>query len=316
MTRIQSFLDVATGTPLERDGRHFRTWQRVSVQVQREVRSLAAQIFFGEPWRAAVNLDRAFTMVVYSSCQPCYGHRPMDFTYDICELAMLSTPLRMIGRNMQARLVQISKRFAGDTRLKRRFLPVWHVDILQSVKSKPRTLIEMLAREASMTAALIDFGTRRDARSGRRFTKTVERAARVLGISSAALQDAVLQTAIENLGDCRILEDGDMIAARGPDARVGGDENRNDRRAHGRGQMADAGIVPDVHARGSDPAGEIVQIFDFAREAPLDAFKLRRDGLKILQRPVFLQAAGIGVNDGEILSRGRRDFNARRGFGQ
>jgi hypothetical protein len=250
MTRIQSFLDVATGTPLERDARHFRTWQRVSVQVQREVRSLAAQTFFTEQWRAVVNLDRAFTMVVYSSCQPCYGHRPMDFTYDICELAMLSTPLRLIGRNMQARLAQISAQFAGDTRLKRRFLPVWHGDILQAVKNKPRTLIEMLAREASMTAALIDFGTRRDVRSGRRFTKTLERAARVLGINSAALQDAVLRAAIENLGHAGAFEDGDMIAAGSPDAWIGRHENRNDRRAHGRGQMADAGIVPDVHACG------------------------------------------------------------------
>jgi hypothetical protein len=250
VTRLESFLDLAAGTPLERDARHFGTWRKVSIQVQREVRALAARIFFAEQWRTAVNLDRAFTMVVYSSCHPCYGRRPMDFTYDICELATLSAPLRLIGRNMHARLAQISEGFQGDSRLKRRYLPVWHVDILHAVKSKPRTLIELLAREATMIGALIDFGTRRDARSERRFMKAAIRAARVLGIDSATLQDAVLRTAIENLGDRGVFKDHHMIASRSPGARIGRDKNRDYRSADGRGQMADARIVPDVHACG------------------------------------------------------------------
>jgi hypothetical protein len=250
VTRLQSFLDLAAGTPLERDARHFRTWQRVSVAIQREVRALAARTFFAQEWRAAVNLDRAFTMVVYSSCHPCCGRRPMDFTYDICELATLSSPLRLIGRNMQARLAQISHGFEGDVRLKRRFLPVWHVDILQTVKRKPRTLIELLAREAAMIGALIDFGTRPYARTEKRFMKAAVRAARVIGIDSAKLQDAVLRTAIENLGNGRVLEGRDMIATRSPDARIGRDKNRHHGRADGRRQMADARIVPDVQACG------------------------------------------------------------------
>jgi hypothetical protein len=248
VTRLQTFIDSAASTPPERDARHFRTWQRVSVQVQREVRTLAARNFFADEWRAAVNLDHAFTMVVYSSCQPCYGRRPAEFAYDICELATLSTPLRLIGRNMQARLAQISEGFQGDPRLKRRFLPVWHADILRTVKSKPRTLIEMLAREASMTSALIDLGIRRDARAGKRFVRSVARTARILGLDSASLQDTMLRTAIENLGDSGIFEDGDMVPPGSPDAGIGGDENRDDRSPHGGGQMTDPGIVPDIQA--------------------------------------------------------------------
>jgi len=248
VTRLQRFLDLASGTPPERDARHFRTWQRVSVQVQREVRALAARNFFADQWRAAVNLDHAFTMVVYSSCQPCYGRRPAEFAYDICDLATLSTPLRLIGRNMQARLAQISGSFQGDPRLKRRFLPVWHADLLRAVKQRPRTLIEMLAREASMTAALIDLGIRRDARAEKRFVKAVERAARILGLDSSLLQDSMLRTAIENLDGSGIVEDGDMVAPGSPDAGIGGDENRNDRSPDGGGQMADPGIVPDIYA--------------------------------------------------------------------
>ena len=248
MTRLQNFLDLAACTPPERDARHFRTWQRVSVQVQREVRTLAARNFFAGQWRATGNLDRAFTMVVYSSCQPFYGCRPAEFAYDICELATLSTPLRLIGRNMQARLTQISGGFRGDPRLKRRFLPVWHADILRTVKNKPRMLIEMLAREASMTAALIDLGIRRNARAEKRFAKAVERTARILGLDSAVLQDTMLQTAIEDLRDSGIFEDGDMVAPGSPDTRIGRDENRNDRSPGGGGQMANPGIVPDIHA--------------------------------------------------------------------
>ena len=125
---------------------------------------------------------------------------------------------------------------------------MWHADILRAVKQKPRTLIEMLAREASMTAALIDLGTRRDARAEKRFLKATERTARILGLDSATLQDVMLQTAIDNLGDSGILEDSDMIAPGSPDSGIGGDENRNHRSPDGGGQMTDPGIVPDIQA--------------------------------------------------------------------
>jgi hypothetical protein len=249
MDPLQNFLDLAAGAPPERDGRYFRTWQRVSVQVQREVRSLAAQNFFAQDWRAAINLERAFTIVVYSSCQPCYGRRPMDFTYDIGDLVTLSTVLRLIGRSMQARLQQISAGMESDPRLKRRFLPVWHEDILKAVKTRPRTLIEILAREAIMINALIELGTMRDERTARRLVKSTEGAARLLGVDSAVLHDLVLRTAAENLINGRIFEDDDALTPGSPDARVGRDEDRDNRRPDGGGQVADARIVPDVQPR-------------------------------------------------------------------
>jgi hypothetical protein len=246
--RLQNFLDLAAGAPPEKDVRHFRTWQRVSIQVQREVRSLAAQSFFAEQWRAVANMDRAFTMVVYSSCQPCYGRRPMEFTYDIGDLVTLSTVLRLIGRGMQVRLAQISAGIQSDPRLKRRFLPVWHMDILKSVKSKPRTLIEMLAREAVMINALIELGTMHSSRTEKRFVKSVESAARLLGVGSQMLQDLVLRTGAENLVNGRILEDGDAVSAGSPDEWVGGDENCDNGSPDSGCEMADAGIVPDIQA--------------------------------------------------------------------
>jgi hypothetical protein len=248
--RLQNFLDLAAAAPPERDGRHFRTWQRVSVQIQREVRSFAAATFFSEESRTASDLDRAFTMVVYSSCQPYFGRRPMEFTYDIGDLVTLSTVLRLIGRGMQARLAQVSAGIHSDPRLKRRFLPVWHLDILKAVKNKPRTLIEMLAREGCMINALIELGTMRDARTAKRFMKTTAAAARILGVDSEALLDLVVRTGSENLVNGRIFEDDDVFSPGSPDEWIGGDEDRDHGSAYGCGQVADAGIVPDIHACG------------------------------------------------------------------
>lgn len=248
--RLQHFLNLAAVAPPERDVRHFRTWQRVSVQVQREIRALTAQHFFAEESRFAANLDRAFTMVVYSSCQPSYGRRPMDFTYDIVELVKLSSVLRLIGRGMQFRLAQISAGIQSDERLKRRFLPVWHADILKAVKNKPRMLIEMLAREAAMINTLIELGAMRDPRTVKRFVKNTEGAARLLRLDSEVLQDLVLRTGAENLIDSRIFEDDDAVAPGSPKPGIGGDEYGDYRRPYSRRQVADAGIVPDIQARG------------------------------------------------------------------
>jgi hypothetical protein len=250
MDRLQNFLQLASGAPPERDARHFRTWQRVSVQVQREVRSLAATNFFAPEWYAAVNLDRAFTMVVYWSCQPCYGQRPVEFTYDIGELVALSSVFRRIGRSMQERLAEIAEGIQSDERLKRRFMPVWHQDVLQAVRNKPRTLIEMMAREATMINALIELGATGSARTKKRFQQNTVAAARILGVDSSALQDLVLRTAAENLADGGIFEDGDLGAAGSPEAGIGGDEDSDHGRPDGCGQMADPGIVPDIQACG------------------------------------------------------------------
>jgi hypothetical protein len=129
MDRLQHFLNSAAATPREQEGRHFRTWQRVSVQLQREIRSLVATRYFADEARVTAKLDRAFTIAVYSSCHPCYGERGIRFTYDAGDLSILQTALRSIGRHLQARLADISAAFAG-ARLKRRFGPVWHLDIL------------------------------------------------------------------------------------------------------------------------------------------------------------------------------------------
>lgn len=244
---LQNFLHLAVDTPAERNGRYFRAWQKVSVRTQRKVRSLVAQNFFSQEQRVLADTDLAYTFAVYASCQPCYGRRPAEFTYDINDVVALNLPLRLIGRSMKVHLAEIAASIS-DPRLKRRFQPVWHVDIVKAVRKQPRTLIEMLARESTMISSLIDLGTVRTERAEKRFAKHVESASRVLGLETNILYDAVLRAGAEYLADSRILEDSDELAAGSPEDRVSGDEDSDDRGADGCGQMADAGIVPDVHA--------------------------------------------------------------------
>lgn len=216
--------------------------------MQREVRALAARTFFAQELSPGMNMDRAYTMIVYSSCQPCYGRRPAEFTYDIGDLVTLSSVLRLIGRAMRARLAHIAARIQFDPKLRRRFLPVWHQDILQSVKYKPRPLIEMLAREAAMINALIELGTTPDERNQSRFLKATCAAARIIALDSDVLQDLVLRTSAESLLHRGIFEDRHPVSPGRPDARIGGDKNRDDGSSDGRRQMADAGIVSDIEA--------------------------------------------------------------------
>ena len=72
MDRLQHFLNTAAATPREQEGRHFRTWQRVSVQLQREIRSLVAERYFAEglaaqdPALAAAAFRRAWRLFYFA----------------------------------------------------------------------------------------------------------------------------------------------------------------------------------------------------------------------------------------------------------
>jgi hypothetical protein len=240
------FLQLARTAPPERDYRHFRVWQRVSIRVQRKVRALASATFFADESRAAADIDLAFTMAVYGSCQPFFGRRPMDFTYDISAIMALSPVLRLIGRSMRANLARISAGFQ-DPYLKRHFLPVWHGDIVQCVRKKPRTLIELLARESEMVDALIVLGSIRRKSAQKNFRKCIAAVARVSRVDSEALIDLVLRTSAENLVHRGIFEDDDLLPTGSPDAGIGAHEDRDHRCPDSGGQMADPRIVPDIH---------------------------------------------------------------------
>ena len=141
-------------------------------------------------------------MVVYSACRPCYGRRPADFTYDIADPATLPAAWRTIGRTMQLELGKFAERLkAAPPPLGRRYLPVWHEDILRAVQKKPKRLIALLAAESALINALIDWGTMLNARAEKRFSKALAAAARIFGVGIEELAKLVLGETMRLLVD-------------------------------------------------------------------------------------------------------------------
>jgi hypothetical protein len=109
-----------------------------------------------------------------------------------------------------------------------------------------------------------------------------------------------------------------MRAARRPYAWIGGGENRDHGSADGRGQVADPGVIADIHACSREPAGQCIEILEtnrviqrlFRSSRPLDRQrKAGRESAEICNRPVFLDPAGKRMNHGEVgeRCRGNRD---------
>ena len=120
--------------------------------------------------------------------------------------------------------------------------------------------------------------------------------------------------------DGGIFENGNAIAARGPEAWVGRQEDGDGGDAGGSGEVSDAGIVADEEPRSGEEAGEIEKIFDadgviervLGAGAELDGeIKRAGDGAVGIERPIFFRAGGEGVNDGEIFDGRGRDADAR-----
>jgi hypothetical protein len=223
-------------TPDETDPQYFRTWQRVSVHLQKRLRPWISERYFSDAARAE-NRDAGYSMVLYAACRPCYGRRPADFTFDVADPATLPAAWRAIGRALQLELARAVRqiRAAAPPALVRRYAPVWHQDILIAVQKKPRKLIALFAVESALIDALIDWGTIRNGTAEKRFAKAVASAARVytvvdpLELRRKALDEVerALRAAAQapdsagDLMDGGILEDRHLGPARGPDSRIG-----------------------------------------------------------------------------------------------
>lgn len=320
--------------PGECNPRYFQMWQRVSVALQKALRSWIPQRYFQH---AALYEDRdaAYPMVVYEASRVCYGRPKTEFTYDVADPGALSAAWKMIGRAMQIVLERIEKRLqeAGRPALARRYAPVWHEDILAAVRKKPRRFVELLAHEAMLVNAVIDLGTASDRTRVNRFAKTASAALRsvygedmrALAVRALDLSTAVLggqHDAVNGIQDflhSGVCKDSDAAAVWSPEARIGRHENGDDRGPHSGGQVSNAGIVADVNAGRSKPAGEIVEIVEAegaverlrGPRGPLDRdFEAIREGPVSIERPVFPGAAGEGVNDSEVFNGGGGHGNA------
>jgi hypothetical protein len=265
--------------PTERDPGYFQAWQRVSLALQRWLRDQVADAYFADLARFE-NRPAAYPMIVYQASRLCHGRPRTEFTYDLRDYPECRTTLTMswklTGRAIQAVLGRIEQRLndAGMTELAHRYAPVWYQDVLVAVKKKPKPYVDLLMAESAVINAAIDLGTERSVEAANRFGRVVHLNLRkIYGMDLQRLGAGTLEEAtrvlaqrdasrLDDLSDTRALQNsnvtGGVPSAGSPNARIAGEEDGHDRRAHGGGQMRDAGVVADVHARRCDPAGQLV----------------------------------------------------------
>jgi hypothetical protein len=261
---------ILQNAPRERDPRYFRTWQRVSLALQRALRSWISERYFLDS-RRFEDRDAAYPILVYAACRLCHGRPKTEFTYDVADTRTVTSAMHNIGATLKLILEPVEKRLREEDKneLGRRYSVIWRQDILREVRRRPKTLITLLASEANMIDAVIDFGTSGDPRRFSRLSKAALRT--VLGDDLRDLVPRVLEesdrvlaelkaSGFPNLIDARIAHRDDAISARRPDFRIGGEEDRDDRNADGCSQVSDSGIISDVHTRRSEPAGELIKV--------------------------------------------------------
>ncbi len=267
---------VWLNTPGERDAAYFPTWQRVSLALQRWLREQAPARYFADMARFA-DRKTAYPMIVYQASRPFPGRPRTEFTYDLRDYPWcrdtLEASWRLCGRSVQRFLAVCEGRLyeAGELQLAHRYAPVWHEDILVAVQRKSKAYADLLARESEIINAVVDLGTLRTVEAINRFARIAGRSLRkmhnkvdmralapgLLEVATAALSEE-LPGGDDDIGDLRAFEHTDARSARSPDGRVGREEDGDDRYAHRRGEVGDARVIADVHARAGQPAGEFI----------------------------------------------------------
>src|SRR5579871_2548998 len=262
--------EIMCKSPRERDPRYFRTWQRVSLALQRALRAWISERCLQDVVRFQ-DRDAAYPILVYAACRLSYGRPKTEFTFDVADPGVLASALHNIGMSLKLVLEPVEKRLhaAGMSELARRYTAVWRQDILRTVKNKSKPLIALLAAEAKLVDGVIDLGTSGDIR---RFNRTANAALRnVAGEDMRDLIDLVLKEAIrvlteeqpcgvDNLVDVGVAQHDHAPAAGSPHRGVGGKENSDHRDSHRGSQMTDPRIVSDVQPAAGEPSGQIIEV--------------------------------------------------------
>ena len=258
-------------TPAERNPRYFRTWQRVSIALQNFIRAAAREIYFRDPARFK-DRDAAFTLIVFTAIRPFHGRPRSEFTYDLADAQTLDVALHNIGNSLRTALAPLEKRLreSGSLELAHRFAPVWYQDVLVVAKKRPRNLARLIAVESRIIDAVIALGTQRNDKFEKRYFRIADAALRnfhgadMRELIPQILEETarVLSSDIERGGD-HVVDGGldqrpNARAAGRPDSGIGRDEDRDHGRPYRGSQVADPRIVPDIHARRSEPARKLI----------------------------------------------------------
>jgi hypothetical protein len=170
-----------TGAPHEVHMDYFRTWQAVSIAVQKALRRWVPDIYFADPARFE-DRDAAFPLLVYAASRPCRGLPSSEFTYDIADEEALPRALHQIGGSLQSVLGKVERRLFDDGRaaLARRYAPRWHQDVLRAVQRKPRLLLGLLGDEAAVVNAIVGLGSGRGMQAVKPFARAARMALRTM----------------------------------------------------------------------------------------------------------------------------------------
>jgi hypothetical protein len=159
-------------TPEERDAGYFPAWQQTSLALQKAMRKWIPEMYFRDPARYE-DREGSYPLIVYEASRLCFGRARTEFTYELADPETLPAAFRMIGQSMQRVLAEVETRLreSGRPELARRYAPVWHQDILNAVKKRPKRLLELLGDEAALINAVIDLGTDRRMSAVKPFAK-------------------------------------------------------------------------------------------------------------------------------------------------
>jgi hypothetical protein len=224
-------------TPSERHPDYFAVWQHVSLALQRWLKEGVSEEYFRELARYE-DRDSAYPMIVYQASRRFHGRPRTQFTYDLDDYPECQTTVaaawKMIGQSIQTVLERIERRLreAGRADIAHRYAPVWHQDILNAVRKKPRRFVELLTAESAVIDAVIELGTQRSVESANRFAKTSTMSLRTVhGLDMRGLGVGVLEEATralthsdaggrQNLRDRRTIQNRDVAAAWRPNLRI------------------------------------------------------------------------------------------------
>ena len=166
--------DAWIDSPVERHRDYFRTWRAVSVAVQEFLRRKAMEIYFRD---IAAYEDRAaaWPLLVYHALRPCRGVAETEFTYDIADAAVLDEALKLMQSPLRHLLATACARLAeeGRAELSRRYAPIWHEDVVRTVRAKPRRLLAVLGDEAMLVDAVVTLGASKNLGLVKPFTRRV-----------------------------------------------------------------------------------------------------------------------------------------------
>jgi hypothetical protein len=170
-----------TGAPRETDPAYFRTWQTVSLAIQKALRGWLSENYFRDPARYE-DREAAFPLLVYAASRPFRGRARSEFTYDVADENVLPRALHQIGASLQSVLETVEHRLydCGRPALARRYAPRWHHDVLRAVQCKPKALLGLLGDEAAVVNALVGLGSGRQMRAVKPFARSASMALRTM----------------------------------------------------------------------------------------------------------------------------------------